>query len=171
MLPIALRYIVIQKGLAAARAAQARVDEQAVSAQLQRIRTALRTIKEINSKATGIRGLADGVSTDAELLRGEIGSALIACEEALRTPLDSGEATQRWRLRRLTWPHAPRSCSAIRPKRRRLGKTPPTWLAWPAVASEADAPRPTPSTAFNRRALWSPGATERGLTSAARRPA
>jgi len=93
MLPIALRYIVIQKGLAAARAAQARVDEQAVSAQLQRIRTALRTIKEINSKATGIRGLADGVSTDAELLRGEIGSALIACEEALRTPLDSGEAT------------------------------------------------------------------------------
>ena len=91
MLPIALRYVVIQKGLAATRAAQARVDEQAVAAHLQRVRTALRTIKEINSKATGIRNLADGVTTDAELMRGEIVSALNACEEALRTPPDSEE--------------------------------------------------------------------------------
>jgi len=91
MLPIALRYIVVQKSLAAARAAHAQVDEQAVCGQLQRIRTALRAIKQINTKATSIRGLADGVTADAEQLRCEIAAALIACEDALRKVAQDGE--------------------------------------------------------------------------------
>ncbi len=81
---IAVRWLIIRKRLAEARASAPQVDAPAIEAQVRRIRTSLGRVKEINRQAGAVRDGADGIQTEAEALRDEIKNSLLAIEEAMR---------------------------------------------------------------------------------------
>jgi hypothetical protein len=93
----AIRLLLVQSKLVAERAQSTACDIVFVQAQLQRIRTSLGHIKNINTKATAIRSNADEIQQGSEYLRDEIRRALSEIEEALRMPaagvsvLDAGK--------------------------------------------------------------------------------
>jgi hypothetical protein len=67
-----------------ARPAIGDLDISTVEPQLQRIRTALRSLSTIQTHLTTGRGALDGVSREADALRTEIRDALGQIEDALR---------------------------------------------------------------------------------------
>lgn len=79
----ALRWLVVLTRLHALQVEASETDAASVQAQVQRIRISLDRVKNINRKATEVRGNAQGIQEEAELLRDEIRSALLAIEEAL----------------------------------------------------------------------------------------
>jgi len=80
----AVRFLNVQKRLEALRLMAPEMDSSCIEAQVQRIRTALDRVKSINRKVTEIRGGAQGIQDEAELLRNEIRAALAELEEAIR---------------------------------------------------------------------------------------
>lgn len=81
---MAVRWLVIQKRLAEARAAAPQVDAAGIEEQLRRIRTSLDRVKAINRQSGAIREGAAGIQVEAEALRDEIRYSLMAMEEAMR---------------------------------------------------------------------------------------
>jgi hypothetical protein len=63
---------------------------------MQRIRTALARVKNINTKATAVHASADEIQSEANLLRDEVRGALSDLEELLRLKLieESANTTQ-----------------------------------------------------------------------------
>jgi hypothetical protein len=92
----AVRFLLIQWGIARKRAVTPTLDASAVHAQMQRIRTALARVKNINTKATAVHASADEIQSEANLLRDEVRGALSDLEELLRLKLieESANTTQ-----------------------------------------------------------------------------
>lgn len=80
----AVRFLHVMGGLDRMRASNPEVDAISIEGQVQRIRSALKRVADINRKARVIREGADGIQTEAEALRDEIKGALIEVEDALR---------------------------------------------------------------------------------------
>ncbi len=80
----ALRWLIVLTRLQAMQVEASETDAASVQAQVQRIRISLDRVKNINRKATEVRGNAQGIQEEAELLRDEIRSALLAIEEAVQ---------------------------------------------------------------------------------------
>jgi hypothetical protein len=83
-LPIALRWLVIQKRIARTQEHAVEVDAATIGRQMQRIRTALDRVKTINRKVTDVRTSATDIQTEAEALRDEIKASLTTIDDALR---------------------------------------------------------------------------------------
>ncbi len=81
---VAIRFLLVQARLAAARKAEAAIDTATVRGQLTRIRTSLKRIVRINRAAGEIREQVRSVE-EAELLRREVRDALASVEDAVRT--------------------------------------------------------------------------------------
>ena len=79
-----VRFLMLTHRLAQLKAEHPEVDIQALIPQLGRIRTSLKRITNINTKATSIRHGADDIQQESELLRDEVRGALTAVEESLR---------------------------------------------------------------------------------------
>jgi hypothetical protein len=58
-------------------------DGSAIESQIQRIRTALKRVKNIKTKVTAVRGSADDIELEATGLQDEIRESLIAIEDAI----------------------------------------------------------------------------------------
>lgn len=84
-LPIALRWLVIQKRIARTQGRAVEVDAATIGRQMQRIRTALDRVKTINRKVTDVRTSATDIQTEAEALRDEIKASLTTIDDALRS--------------------------------------------------------------------------------------
>ena len=83
----AIRFLIVQERLAALRAASPEVDSSSIGGQIQRVRTSLARVTNINRKVTDVRSGVDAIQTEAEAIRDEIRSALAEIEEALRSRL------------------------------------------------------------------------------------
>ena len=79
----AVRFLLVQWGIARKRAVAPTVDASAAQAQIERIRTALGRVKTINTKATAVRSGADEIQREAEALRDDVKGALSDLEESL----------------------------------------------------------------------------------------
>ncbi len=67
------------------RARSPEVDEASIVAQMQRIRTALDRVKNINRYLGGVRSGADSIKNETEGLRDEIRDALSNIEQVIHT--------------------------------------------------------------------------------------
>jgi hypothetical protein len=85
LLPVALRFAVVQQRLTALRQEQPEVNAGSIVAQVQRIRTAVARVGTITRKVTEVRTSAQGIQDEGEALRDEIKAALGEIEDALRT--------------------------------------------------------------------------------------
>ena len=79
----AVRFLLVQWGIARKRTMAPTVDASAAQAQIERIRTALVRVKTINTKATAVRGGADDIQREADALRDDVKGALSDLEESL----------------------------------------------------------------------------------------
>jgi hypothetical protein len=84
-LSTAIRFLIVQERLKELRAKVPEVDAASIVAQIQRIRTALERIKNINRYLTTVRSGADSIRDEAEGLRDEIRDALSNIEETMRS--------------------------------------------------------------------------------------
>jgi hypothetical protein len=82
-LSTAVRFLLVQWGIARRRTPTPTVDASAAQAQIERIRTALGRVKAINTKVTLVRGGADDIQQEAEALRDDVKGALSDLEAAL----------------------------------------------------------------------------------------
>jgi len=82
-LTTAVRFLLVQWGMARKRAVQPTPDIPAVHSQIERIRTALARIKTINTCVTNVRAGADNIHREAESLREDVRGALSDLEESL----------------------------------------------------------------------------------------
>ncbi len=89
-LTIAIRWLIVQRNIAALQSVKPDVDVGTVTAQIARIRTSLKHIKNIKSTVSSLNTNATKIGTEADHLRREIGEALSAMEEAILVA--SGEA-------------------------------------------------------------------------------
>lgn len=80
----AVRWLMIQQQLHSFRASAPEFDPTSMEPQIGRIRTALDRIKSINRKISDIRGSAEGIQQEAEILREEVRGALSTMEDVLR---------------------------------------------------------------------------------------
>lgn len=90
-LSTAIRFLVAQERLKELRAKSPEVDAASIVAQLQRIRTALERVKNINRYSSDVRSGADSIKDEAEGLRDEIRDALSNIEEAIRAPASKAQ--------------------------------------------------------------------------------
>jgi hypothetical protein len=81
---IALRFVVVHHRLTRATESLPEVDRAGLEAQIERIRTALKRVTNINRRVGEIRDQAGAIQADAELLRTEIRDSLGAVEDAIR---------------------------------------------------------------------------------------
>ena len=79
-----IRFLILNHRISQFKAENPEVDVQALIPQLGRIRTSLKRITNINTKATSIRHGADDIQQEGELLRDEVRGSLTAIEECLR---------------------------------------------------------------------------------------
>ena len=79
-----IRFLMLSHRISVMKSENPEVDVQTLVPQLGRIRTSLKRIANINTKATAIRHGADDVQQEAELLRDEVKGAITAIEECLR---------------------------------------------------------------------------------------
>lgn len=88
----AIRFLLAQHRLAVMHDALPDVDRAAIEAQIQRIRTSLKRVTNINRSIGEIRDHAGAVQDEAEQLRGDIRDALGCVEELLRAVTDTASA-------------------------------------------------------------------------------
>jgi len=88
-----IRFLILNHRISVMKSENPEVDVQAILPQLGRIRTSLKRITNINTKATTIRHGADDIQQEGELLRDEVRGAITAMEECLRVP-DTGGSDQ-----------------------------------------------------------------------------
>jgi len=81
----AIRFLAVYKKLSDLRTTQQDVDGPTITNQLNRMRTALDRIKNINRKSNDIRGSAAEIESEAALLRSEIREALTTVEESIKS--------------------------------------------------------------------------------------
>ena len=81
-----IRFLILNHRISVMKSENPEVDVQAILPQLGRIRTSLKRITNINTKATTIRHGADDIQQEGELLRDEVRGAITALEECLRVP-------------------------------------------------------------------------------------
>lgn len=79
----AVRFLLVQWAIARRRAATPTIDAAAATAQIERIRTALARVKNINTKTTAVRASATDIQEEAESLRDDVRGALSDLEVAL----------------------------------------------------------------------------------------
>lgn len=84
----AVRFLIVQRRLAALRAAAPEVDSLSIELQIKSIRTALGRVRTIKTKLTELDACSDAIDGEADRLREEIKEALSAIEDSLR----AGEA-------------------------------------------------------------------------------
>ena len=89
----AIRFLVSQERLHELRATAPEVNATSIVAQVQRIRTALERVKNINRYLTDVRTGADSIKDEAEGLRDEVRDALSSIEEAMRSSSSKSEQT------------------------------------------------------------------------------
>ena len=89
----AIRFLVSQERLHELRATAPEVNAASIVAQVQRIRTALERVKNINRYLTDVRSGADSIKDEAEGLRDEVRDALSSIEEAIRSSSSKSEQT------------------------------------------------------------------------------
>lgn len=80
----AVWYLLTTQRLAAGRSTMPLPDVEALEGQLQRIRTAMDRVAEINRKVTTAKGALDAVRTEVDALRTDVRDALVKAEDALR---------------------------------------------------------------------------------------
>jgi hypothetical protein len=78
-----VRLLIALHRLRTLRSERPEFDGSLVESQIQRIRTALKRITSINRKVNDVRTSADGISSEAGILRDEVREALIAIEDAV----------------------------------------------------------------------------------------
>ena len=86
----ALRFLIMQRQIASARAGAPEVNVGAVQAHLERARAALAHVKNINTNAGKARSHVESIEAEARAIRDEVGDALAAAELALRSPAAEG---------------------------------------------------------------------------------
>jgi hypothetical protein len=89
----AIRFLVSQERLHELRATAPEVNAASIVAQVQRIRTALERVKNINRYLTDVRSGADSIKDEAEGFRDEVRDALSSIEEAIRSSSSKSEQT------------------------------------------------------------------------------
>lgn len=80
----AVRFLVVKHRLSQLRASQPEVDAASIEQQVQRIRTSLDHVKNINRKVTDIQGSSGAIKEEADKLREEVKTALEEIESAIR---------------------------------------------------------------------------------------
>src|SRR5262245_15798532 len=81
---IGVRFLISLHRLRALKAASSESTDRRSRARLQRIRTSLKRVKNIKTKATSIHGLADDISQEASAIHEEIREGLSATEDAIQ---------------------------------------------------------------------------------------
>ncbi len=84
-LTTAVRFLIVQRRLAALRAVSPEVDSASIEQQVEAIRTALGRIRTIKTKVTELGGCAEVINEQASRLREEIKEALVCIEESIRS--------------------------------------------------------------------------------------
>jgi hypothetical protein len=84
-LTTAVRFLIVQRRLAALRAVSPEVDSASIEQQVETIRTALGRIRTIKTKVTELGGCAEVINEQASQLREEIKEALVCIEESIRS--------------------------------------------------------------------------------------
>ncbi len=84
-LTTAIRYLITQLRLSELRSQKPRISLADIEAYLQRIRTSLRRITNINTQVTGLRQSTGAIETEAAAIKREVGDALLSIEQAIRT--------------------------------------------------------------------------------------
>ncbi len=87
----AIRLLMVMHRLRGMQADSPEFDGSAIESQIQRIRTALKRVKNIKTKVTAVRGSADDIELEATGLQDEIREALIAIEDAIRPSAPAAE--------------------------------------------------------------------------------
>jgi len=81
----AVRFLIVQRRLAALRAAAPEVDSASIEQQVKAIRTALGRIRTIKTKLTELGACSDVIDEQADHLREEIKEALSSIEDSMRS--------------------------------------------------------------------------------------
>lgn len=84
MLATAIRFLIVQQRLEVLRATQPEIDASSVEAQIQRIRTALKRVTNINTHLGSLRKSSDAIASEVDSLKLEIKDALDSMEDAIR---------------------------------------------------------------------------------------
>jgi len=82
----AIRFLIVQDHIARLRQASSEFDARSMDSQVQRVRTSLERVKKITRRAGDVRGNADEIQQEAEILRDEVRAALVSMEDALHDP-------------------------------------------------------------------------------------
>jgi hypothetical protein len=88
----AVRFVIVQRRLAALRIAAPEVDSASIEQQVKVIRTALGRIRTIKTKLTELGTCADVINEQAESLRDEIKEALVSIDDSMRSASDKKTA-------------------------------------------------------------------------------
>ena len=86
--------MIAQELLKELRARSPEVDEASIVAQMQRIRTALDRVKNINRYLGEVRSGADSIKNEAEGLRDEIWDALSNIEQVIHTQSSKNQGVE-----------------------------------------------------------------------------
>jgi flagellin-like hook-associated protein FlgL len=84
LLVTAIRFLIVQQRLEVLRATQPEIDASSVEAQIQRIRTALKRVTNINTHLGSLRKSSDAIASEVDSLKLEIKDALDSMEDAIR---------------------------------------------------------------------------------------
>jgi predicted nucleic acid-binding Zn-ribbon protein len=84
LLTLAIRYLIMQQRLTSLRASQPEINAIAIEDQIQRIRTTLKRITNINKHLTALHHSANAIETEADTLKHEIRGVLDSIEDVIR---------------------------------------------------------------------------------------
>jgi len=87
-LTTAVRFLIVKQRLDELRKSSAETDPETIIKQVERIRTTLRKITNINTNVTKIRETADGISSEARGLKTDIEAALSQIESAVSSKIE-----------------------------------------------------------------------------------
>lgn len=79
----AIRFLLVQDHISRLRQASSEIDARSVDSQVQSVRTSLDRVKKISRRAGEVRGNADDIQQEAEILRDEVRAALVSIEDSL----------------------------------------------------------------------------------------
>jgi ElaB/YqjD/DUF883 family membrane-anchored ribosome-binding protein len=83
-----VRFLIVKQRLDELRKSSAETDPETIIKQVERIRTDLRKITNINTNVTQIKDTADAIGAEARGLRTDIQDALSQIESAVNSKLD-----------------------------------------------------------------------------------
>lgn len=81
----AIRFLIVQEHIARLRQASSEFDAHSIASQVQRVRISIERVKKITRRVGEVRGSADEIQQEAEILRDEIRGALVAMEDSLHS--------------------------------------------------------------------------------------